>query len=394
MTSAPDAFAFDTAARVLAPHSCERFLSDCFEKQPLHVARKTPDHYAAWITYEEFSETVTTLDPDFLRLLLAKDDARTAPVSWRRALDAYRGGATIVANQLHLQMPRLGRLCRGLEAFFYQPFQANAYLTPPGNQGFGAHFDTHDVFVLQIAGRKAWKVYRPTVSLPFDDQLQPVSVQQGASPLLEALLEPGDLLYLPRGWVHDGRAVDGDPSLHISLGLLGLTWFDVLASSLRDISRKDSRFREVYRMGPAARPAAENLATAADLVMALLHEVQTNGFPLAEERFALARPAVTPRFPHPCGPVTSATRVQTDPLVVAVLRVRRGDVELSFQGKSLPFPPEVRETLDFMLAQRAAFGADDLPGPLDQVNRIRLLQYLCDEGLLRRSDEGGHGHAR
>lgn len=385
--------AFECAAHVLAPHTCERFLSEYFEKKPLHVARKTPHHYAAWITYEEFTASVTTLDPDVLRLLVARDDVRTAPVSWRRALDAYRAGATIVANQLHLQMPRLARLCRGLEAFFYQPFQANAYLTPPGNKGFGAHFDVHDVFVLQIAGRKAWKVYRPAVSLPFSDQLQPVSVR-GASPLLEAVLEPGDLLYLPRGWAHDGRAVDGEPSLHISLGLLGLTWCDVLASSLRDISRKDPRFRELYRMGRAARPTAETLTTAADLVMSLLHEVQTNGLPLAEERFALARPAVAPRFPHPCGPVTPATRVQIDPLLVAVVRARGGDVELSFQGKSLPFPSEVRETLDFMLAQRAAFGVDDLPGPLDGVNRLRLLQYLCDEGLLHRMDEGSDAPAR
>lgn len=384
---------FECATHLLSPHTCEGFLSDHFEKQPLHVARKRPDHYAGWITYAEFTETVTTLDPDVLRLLLAKDDARTAPVSWRRALDAYRAGATIVANQLHLQMPRLARLCRGLETFFYQPFQANAYLTPPGNQGFGAHFDVHDVFVLQIAGRKAWKVYRPTVPLPFSDQLQPVSVQ-GVSPVLEAVLAPGDLLYLPRGWVHDGRAVDDGPSLHVSLGLVGLTWCDLLASSLRDISRKDARFRELYRMGPAARPTAENFATAADLVMSLLHEVQTNGFPLAEERFALARPAVTPRFPHPCRPVTPASRLRTDPLVVAVVRDRGGDVDLSFQGKTLPFPREVRETLDFVLGRATTFGVDDLPGSLDAVNRVRLLQYLCDEGLLRQVDDESDAGAR
>lgn len=393
MSSAPVSPALECAAHLLAPHGCERFLSEWFERQPLHIGRKTPDHYASWVTYEAFTEAVTTLDPDFLRLLVARDDARTASVTWRRALDAYRAGATLVANQLHLQMPRLGRLCRGLEAFFFQPFQANAYLTPPGNQGFGAHFDVHDVFVLQIAGRKAWKVYSPTVTLPFSDQLQPVNVH-GAAPFLEAVLEPGDLLYLPRGWIHDGRAVDGEPSLHISLGLLGLTWCDVLASSLRDLSHRDPRFRALYRMGPTSRPAAENLTTAADLVMSLLHEVQTNGFPLAEERFALARPAVTPRFPHPSGPVTSATRMQRDPLVVAVVRARGGDVELSFQGKSLPFPPEVREVLDFVLACKATFGVDDLPGPLDRVNCIRLLQYLCDEGLLRRTDEEGDLHAR
>ena len=50
------------------------------------------------------------------------------------------------------------------------PVQANAYATPAGAQGFAVHHDTHDVFVLQVAGEKRWLVYEPALELPLKDQ--------------------------------------------------------------------------------------------------------------------------------------------------------------------------------------------------------------------------------
>lgn len=383
----------ETAARLLSPVSCSQFLADWFEKRPLHVVRTEPRYYAPWVTHEGFTEALTTIHPDVLRLLSVKDDVRSGPVTWQRAIDAYRNGATIVANQLHLVMPTIARLCRGLEAWLHQPFQANAYLTPPGNQGFGAHFDVHDVFIIQVAGRKAWKVYQPSIPLPYSEQMEAVRID-GRNPTLDVVVGPGDLLYLPRGWIHEGRAVDGEASLHFAIGMVSFTWGDLLAMTLRDLSLKDSRLRETFRMGPSALPAVETATMAADLVMSLLHELQTRGLALADERFALARPAVSPRFPHPKAPITPETRFIRDPLVIAVLRRRGDDVELSFQGKSLPFPPEVHEALEFIVARDGPFRAPEMPGPLDLVNRIRLLQYLCDEGMLRRVSPGGSADVR
>jgi hypothetical protein len=101
--------------------------------------------------------------------------------------------------------------------------QANAYLTPPGRQGFGTHYDTHDVFVLQVAGGKRWRVHPPVLVDPlrrqaWGGQAHEVKARADGPPALDEVLRPGDALYLPRGWLHSAQA-QGETSLHLTLGL-------------------------------------------------------------------------------------------------------------------------------------------------------------------------------
>jgi len=369
------------AARLLLPVSCARFIDEHFERAPLHVPRNDASWYDDIITRAQFVEALTTTDPELMRLTSVLDDAKVCPTTVQRALDAFRNGATIVANQLHLAIPAIARLCRGLEVFFCQPFQANAYFTPSGNQGFGAHFDVHEVFILQISGRKAWRVYAPSVVLPFTEMLRGVDIT-GASPHLDVVLAPGDLLYLPRGWIHEGRAVEGEASLHISLGLISFTWRDLFAMALQDVSLRDARFRETFRMGPTGASHETASAQADVLMRVVLDEMRGRAFESAHERFALARPAVAPRFPGDSPPVTADASMVRNPLVVAVARMRDDGIEVSFQGKCLPFPSEVSDVIGFVLERSEPFRAAELPGSLDLGNRLRLLQHLCDEGLL------------
>ena len=87
------------------------------------------------------------------------------------------------------------------------PVQVNAYITPPENRGFAAHYDVHDVFVLQVAGHKRWHVHEPVVLNPLPDQpwqqhRAAVAARAAEQPLIDVALEPGDALYLPRGYLH------------------------------------------------------------------------------------------------------------------------------------------------------------------------------------------------
>jgi len=128
----------------------------------------------------------------------------TGLVDGRKALDLFDGGATIVLQGLHRYWPPLTRLIRELEAELGHPCQANAYLTPPGSQGFALHKDTHDVFVFQTHGRKQWEVH--------DDE--------GAH---DVTMEPGVSMYLPTGTPHAARAQQ-EVSLHVTLGINQVTW--------------------------------------------------------------------------------------------------------------------------------------------------------------------------
>ncbi|KAG5188882.1 cupin superfamily protein-domain-containing protein [Tribonema minus] len=112
---------------------------------------------------------------------------------------------------------------------------ANVYLTPPGHQGFAPHYDDIEAFLLQIEGSKRWKVYAPAgaeTSLPrtSSENLTPEQVQELGEPVIDAVLEPGDLLYFPRGWVHQAVTVAGGPaSLHLTVSCYqGNCWADML----------------------------------------------------------------------------------------------------------------------------------------------------------------------
>jgi hypothetical protein len=116
-----------------------------------------------------------------------------------RVREAHLSGATLVLNALHRTHPPLVRFCAELAGELGHPTQCNAYVTPGGGaQGFAYHHDTHDVLVLQVAGRKHWRVFAPVVELPLpslkragDDLVGPDDV-----PLLDVVLEAGDALYL------------------------------------------------------------------------------------------------------------------------------------------------------------------------------------------------------
>ena len=143
------------------------------------------------------------------------------------------GGATVVLQGLHRYWPPLTRLVAELELELGHPCQANAYLTPPGSQGFAVHSDSHDVFVFQTHGTKQWEIYG------LDDT-------GGATDLL---LEPGVVAYLPTGTPHAARAQDS-ASLHVTVGINRVSWRQALRAACRKAAIKVASFTPGERSTP------------------------------------------------------------------------------------------------------------------------------------------------
>jgi lysine-specific demethylase/histidyl-hydroxylase NO66 len=144
-------------------------------------------------------------------------------VSDDRLTRLFADGSTLVLQALHRTWPPLLKFCQQLATDLGHPVQANAYVTPPQNQGFADHYDVHDVFVLQIEGQKRWVIHGPVLESPLRDQPWTdyrAAVQRRAvePALLEAVLRPGDCLYLPRGFLHAATALGGI-STHLTLGV-------------------------------------------------------------------------------------------------------------------------------------------------------------------------------
>ena len=192
-----------------------------------------------------------------------REDGRIVPDKLHACFD---GGCTLVVSQLHELHPPLARFCRGLEKVFLHAVQANVYLTPPGAQGFHAHYDTHDVLVLQVQGSKQWRVWpsqpvqHPSRRLRWDRKLGTPDVEP-----LRPLMRPGDALYIPRGVMHDAATQEaGEPSLHLTVGFLEPTWAEALRLALEAMELEDPALREhfpTWRMGEPG--TMEALASAA-----------------------------------------------------------------------------------------------------------------------------------
>nr|WP_276610626.1 cupin domain-containing protein [Kineococcus siccus] len=264
---------------------------------------------------------------------------------------AYADGATIVLQALHRTHPPLAAFCRELAAELGHQCQVNVYVTPPGAQGFKPHHDTHDVVVLQVAGRKHWTIHPPVVELPLKSQpttmLGPDPVA-GRAPVVDTVLEPGDALYLPRGWLHSARTAD-DRSVHLTIGLLATTWADVLTDAVAAAGHDDVALRRALPLPDGDLDVADFRAAAARWLESLDDAAVRR---LVERRRAGAVPA------EPVGPLAqdaTARALAAD----TPLRRRRGlrarlaggpDVaELVLPDRRVTFPGWVRPALEHVL---------------------------------------------
>jgi hypothetical protein len=305
-----------------------------------------------------------------------------------RVLDELAGGATLVLQGLHRYHPPLAAFCRALECELTHPVQANAYLTPPSERGLGAHYDTHDVIVLQVAGRKQWTVHAPTRPLPLPTQPWSTSDQQLAETVLDAELAPGDALYLPRGFPHRAGSQD-DVSLHVTIGITSPTWLDVVRDALHGLE-DEPVLRQPLPVGYAAAPAgeltrlvAERLALAADRLGA------ADAAELAEraiDRFWRSRPPTLSgqlRQQERLRSLSDASLVRRRPGATARLTARDGRLHLLLGDRRLQMPealePAVRRLLD---ASDSAVQVAALADLLDDTSRIVLVRRLVREGIV------------
>lgn len=136
-------------------------------------------------------------------------------------------GASLVIDAIDQIHPPVREAAAGLERFFRTPVQANAYASWTAEEGFGTHWDDHDVVVLQLEGSKRWKIYGPTRQAPAWRDVEAPEAPTG-EPIADIVLTAGDLLYLPRGWWHAVSADQGTASLHLTFGLATQTGAEFL----------------------------------------------------------------------------------------------------------------------------------------------------------------------
>ena len=188
-------------------------------------------------------------------------------------------GATIRMRNAEKFDAGLGELTQRIERRFVGRCGGNLYLTPPGKAGFPPHFDMTDVFVVQCSGKKHWRIYDHYTNkseLPLAEGKWEPERFIPTEPPRDFELNRGDVLYLPRGVMHEAFCTDRE-SMHLTISLASLTIADLIRKAIASAAASDIELRrrvpwiaaneagETERLAREAKDRLVRLASDTDL---------------------------------------------------------------------------------------------------------------------------------
>lgn len=278
----------------IAPYDLPAFLERWWEREPLFIGRREPDRFDHLMTRSVFDDLVahSNLRVPFFRLI---KDGEVIPESacttsrqlgpsrdvglayLDRVYDGFSGGTTVVLAALEKLRPALREFCSELETLFGCPVQAHASLAPPDAGELPPRHDAHGLFVLQIEGTKRWRVWSDRWRSPNSD----------AAPTIEFLLQPGDSLYLPGGFIHAAGA-NPATTLHLTIEATVLRWLDVITAAVREPLTSLTTDPDAQRALAFGRRPGQPVGAKDDAALAALGKLLVDGLS-ADRLLALAR---------------------------------------------------------------------------------------------------------
>jgi bifunctional lysine-specific demethylase and histidyl-hydroxylase MINA len=301
--------------------------------------------------------------------------------------DFLRRGATLVANDIDHLSPSLTAFADALERALGGKVQANLYLSSRRRQGFGAHFDTHDVYAVHVEGTKTWHVYEGREQDPIWHQLfkklgrEYLEKAKGRK-LMDVHMEPGDLLYLPRGQYHDALADEGG-TVHVAFGVVYPIGLDVVSQLFEwAVAEPEFRANLPRQSGPhAALALAERLALLGDRIHAILTEPTTAAKIAAQQR-GFGYPRHTYALPDLLGdPADTRFRVRAKGIRLVQQGGRYGLVQEGSRAAT-EVPADVSPMVSWVL-ERREFSRTELAAAFPGRQATQLDQLLRDLGAMR-----------
>ena len=226
--------------RLVQPMTAEEFLADYYSRSCCHVLGQ-PDKFSRLLRWVELNRILesTPLGPPQLMLYVSgapvvpdqyveyrtRDRTVLPRINVKGFTDQLRRGATMILNHIHELHPPLGILADSLERRFSARVGINLYAAWRNHRGYNLHRDPHDVFILQLSGRKRWLLHGHEGSA-------------SKVPSWDRILNQGDLLYIPRGEWHSAAPLD-EPSLHLTISVENPTIPDFLSWLSEELKSSD-----------------------------------------------------------------------------------------------------------------------------------------------------------
>lgn len=324
-------------AVLLDPMTPEAFRAEYLHKKPLHV-RGRPEKFAATLDWADINRMLMMDVWTQQTLQLHIDTNRVPPAAYcasaanrdhqpvmrpdpDKVRDLIGRGATLLLNEIETLAPGVLAVVETVQRDLGAKSSVNLYYSHKERQGFDSHCDRHDVFALQIYGRKRWNIYQGQLDKPIEHamfQNVPQVEYDRRKGAIDQVVEmnPGDLLYLPRGKFHDALTV-GDVSVHLAVSSnepLGLDWL----TQLWNLAVRDPEFRSVLPLpdGPAGDEALhQHLRRLYERLGAIAFDPQSlrmaknlrSGYGINRGRYDLPDLADANANPQPAEPVPAKT---------------------------------------------------------------------------------------
>jgi hypothetical protein len=397
---------FNNLAALLEPCAAEEFLAEAWGRNFKHI-RGARGKFASLMPWSRLGEVIAQHRLDFPRLRLTRDGKSVPVTSYLRHTaggkrkpsiprlrpvefnNHLRDGATLVLDAVEELHAPLTRLAETLELAFREHIQINLYAGWRTSRGFDLHWDDHDVFILQVAGRKRWRVYGETRHAPVADDIERAA-KPTTEPLWEETLEDGDLLYIPRGWWHVAFPLD-EPTLHLTVGVHKRNGLDLLRWLTQQMRASETFRRDLPRDASVEEQAAHVEQLRRELVARFNSQLLINFFreqdESAEPRPRLSLPrAAAANFSSPA-PDALVRLTSPRPLAFDV----QGD-ELSFSSNKKHWRFDARaltvlRTLDARRTSSVAELCAAAVGEIDERTVRALVGELILHGLVAIVDE-------
>lgn len=385
---------------LIQPICVQDFEANYWEKQVLHIQRDNPDFFSSLFSIKDLDKVLEYSRPRGSSLKVVKSQQPMNPTIYEnkdgslnlnQLYTAYADGYTIVINEIQRFWDPIKTLVENIRNYTSHNAVANLYLTPENEKALSPHYDSHDVFALQISGEKHWILYDDThFKTPLLNSFQPIFQREHLTGAREITMRAGDIMYMPRGVPHEAYTT-GQSSMHITIGVHSTQWIDLITKSLLSLSQKHIELRQALPIG-FLNSMDENLLSAdAELdFVSILQQVFKKeniggSLNILREEFR------TKEQPKPDGHFVSLDRINHIHLD-SILSIREGvtakvtnDVSgarILFQGNTIKGPSQIASTLAFIAQQEDSFSVKEIPF-LNEDNKLKLAKRLVRGGLLK-----------
>jgi hypothetical protein len=380
--------------QIVAPLGRGVFLRDYWLKTLVHIPGP-PGRFTGLLLWEELNAILEQHRLTPPRLKLYRDGQPIDPAHYLSPamfgvprLDAggltscLAQGASLILDDVQELAPRVRALTASFQDALHTDAFANLYAGWHRQKAFSVHWDPQEAMVLQLCGRKHWKVYGPTRQNPLKNDIEAPPPPSGP-PVWEGILNDGDALYIPRGWWHEAFPLD-EPSLHLTITLTPPTALDYLGWAMSRL-RRHPELRASLPGDNAAQ--VETAALLSQLLAKTLSEAPVGDF--LQEWNANIRP--NPHVRLPDGPYTQLSAI-TDASRIRLASLHR--LTFTHEGENFVFAAagrmwtvpgvlqpalaQLRNGQELSLAELA--GA--LANPIAKGDLIKSLGVLAQAGVV------------